>query len=228
MSNENNNLTIIGTAIRHFQMTIQTTDEVLTTLPFFSFKPWLGKFYPWIEYKRSKPWAKAQLSKLWWMPNLGSIFLVSQSVSQSFWHCQNLLIVTVSKSLWHTLWHKKYGPLLHFFQKWPTYPPFQFRYLNLSNNRLNDLPSELSSMVNLREIAISFNRFKALPKCLNSCTKMETLVSSMRYISLKTWNKENFPQYILLSVRFERTTEIMSNRTILETGQKDERKKGFL
>ena len=27
---------------------------------------------------------------------LGSIFLVSQSVSQSFWHCQNVLIVTVS------------------------------------------------------------------------------------------------------------------------------------
>ena len=39
----------------------------------------------------------------------GSIFLVSQCVSQSFWHCQNLLIVTVSKSLWHSLWHQKYG-----------------------------------------------------------------------------------------------------------------------
>ena len=42
---------------------------------------------------------------------LGSIFLMSQSVSQSYWHCQNLLIVTVSKSVWHTLWHQKYGSL---------------------------------------------------------------------------------------------------------------------
>ena len=30
--------------------------------------------------------------------DLGSIFLVSQSVSQSFWHCQKLPIVTVSKN----------------------------------------------------------------------------------------------------------------------------------
>ena len=41
--------------------------------------------------------------------NLGSIFLVSQSVSQTFWHCHNGEILTVSKTLWHILWHQKYG-----------------------------------------------------------------------------------------------------------------------
>ena len=39
-------------------------------------------------------------------------FLVSRSVSQSFWHCHNEEFLTVSKTLWHTLWHQKYGPLL--------------------------------------------------------------------------------------------------------------------
>ena len=36
---------------------------------------------------------------------------MSQSVSQSFWYCHKALIVTASKTLWHTLWQQKYGPL---------------------------------------------------------------------------------------------------------------------
>ena len=52
---------------------------------------------------------------------------MSQSVSQSFWHCQNLLIVTVSKSLWHTLWHQKYGSLDSFER------PCGFRHVWLLN-----------------------------------------------------------------------------------------------
>ena len=49
--------------------------------------------------------------QLWKMtPSFPSlrIFLVSHSMSQSSGHCQKLLIVTVSKTLWHTLWHQIY------------------------------------------------------------------------------------------------------------------------
>ena len=36
---------------------------------------------------------------------------MSQSVSQTFWHCHNEEILTVSQTLWHSLWHQKYGSL---------------------------------------------------------------------------------------------------------------------
>ena len=61
----------------------------------------------------------------------------------------------------------------------------QLQYLNLSSNRLEDLPSEVACLVNLREIAIAFNRFKSLPASLTSCSKLETIVSSI--LTLNIW-----------------------------------------
>ena len=55
----------------------------------------------------------------------------------------------------------------------------QLQYLNLSNNRLEELPGEMNLLVNLREVAIAFNRFKALPSHLTSCAKLETIVSNV-------------------------------------------------
>ena len=48
----------------------------------------------------------------------GSIFLVSQSMSQTFWHCHNEEILTASETLWHTLWHQKYGSLMFLLIVW--------------------------------------------------------------------------------------------------------------
>ena len=53
-------------------------------------------------------WKKIRILAL-----LGSIFLVSQSVSQTFWHRHNEKILTASKTLWHTLWHQKYGSFFY-------------------------------------------------------------------------------------------------------------------
>ena len=54
----------------------------------------------------------------------------------------------------------------------------QLQYLNLANNRLDDLPEEISLLTNLREIALSFNKFTALPAPLFKCQKMETLMAN--------------------------------------------------
>lgn len=49
-------------------------------------------------------------------------------------------------------------------------------YLNVGNNRLSDLPAELSQIPHLRELAIPFNQFSKIPEVVFSCLKLETLV----------------------------------------------------
>jgi Leucine-rich repeat (LRR) protein len=58
------------------------------------------------------------------------------------------------------------------------------QYLNLSNNRLDNLPSEISDMTNLREICLSFNKFKSIPTCLQNCEKLETLLLNGNQIQI--------------------------------------------
>jgi Leucine-rich repeat (LRR) protein len=49
-------------------------------------------------------------------------------------------------------------------------------YLNLCNNRLSSLPSELAQLAHLREIALSYNKLASIPPCLFGCAKLETLI----------------------------------------------------
>lgn len=58
------------------------------------------------------------------------------------------------------------------------------QYLNLSNNRLDKLPSEISDMTNLREICLSFNKFESIPTCLQNCEKLETLLLNGNQIKI--------------------------------------------
>ena len=50
------------------------------------------------------------------------------------------------------------------------------QYLNFSNNQLAKIPTEIGMLSNLREICLSFNKFRAIPASLQTCEKLETLL----------------------------------------------------
>ena len=50
------------------------------------------------------------------------------------------------------------------------------QYLNFSNNQLTKIPTEISNLGNLREICLSFNKFREIPASLQACEKLETLL----------------------------------------------------
>jgi len=55
--------------------------------------------------------------------------------------------------------------------------------LHLSNNNLTDIPEEVSTIPNLREISISSNKFVRLPPTIYKCLKLEILVASNNRLS---------------------------------------------
>ena len=50
------------------------------------------------------------------------------------------------------------------------------QFMDLSNNKLSGLPMEVAGMQHLREIILSVNQFPAIPDCLYSCSKLETIL----------------------------------------------------
>merc|ERR1712202_23308 len=52
-----------------------------------------------------------------------------------------------------------------------------------SNNRLADLPGEISGLRHLREVILSVNQFQAIPECLYDCPKLETILIANNRIS---------------------------------------------
>ncbi len=52
----------------------------------------------------------------------------------------------------------------------------KLQYLNLGNNRISELPEEVSSMSELREVALPYNKFTEVPQCLYGCPKLESIV----------------------------------------------------
>ncbi|KAH3694443.1 leucine-rich repeat-containing protein 40-like [Dreissena polymorpha] len=55
---------------------------------------------------------------------------------------------------------------------------FRLTFLDLRNNLLTDLPSDMSSLKELREIILSFNRFTKLPSVVYSLPKLEILFAN--------------------------------------------------
>lgn len=52
------------------------------------------------------------------------------------------------------------------------------QFVNLANNKLSQLPADFGNLVNLREVCLNCNKFDAVPSCLYSCGKLETLMIS--------------------------------------------------
>jgi Leucine-rich repeat (LRR) protein len=55
--------------------------------------------------------------------------------------------------------------------------------LQLANNLLTDIPEEIASIPNLREICISCNKFTMIPSTIYKCVKLEILIISNNLIS---------------------------------------------
>jgi len=54
----------------------------------------------------------------------------------------------------------------------------RLQFLEMSNNKLTALPDALGDLVHLREICLSFNQLTDLPSCLSRCGKLETILAA--------------------------------------------------
>ena len=72
------------------------------------------------------------------------------------------------------------------------------QFLNLANNKLEDLPPEVAFLSNLREICLSCNRFEKVPSCIYGCGKLETLIAGLFWFWF--WNYIIFIFQVLTTI----------------------------
>ena len=76
------------------------------------------------------------------------------------------------------------------------------QFLDLGNNKLSELPTEVAGMKHLREIILSVNQFPAIPDCLYSCSKLETiLIANNQVATIETEQLALLPKLAILDLQ---------------------------
>ena len=76
------------------------------------------------------------------------------------------------------------------------------QFLDLSNNKLSELPMEVAGMQHLREIILSVNQFPAIPDCIFSCSKLETiLIANNQVATIEVEQLARLPKLAILDLQ---------------------------